>query len=139
LVGRGGEIFHNGLLLLAQIGMAQLRPRFFGLDLTETRIHSNARDPVLERHFAGKLRKLLKDFDENHLAKILFTSSSRSMRANHFRDKRIKMANQFASRFIIMPKGSLDQLSRVEISHVAVEIVSTLLTMTGADGLRLQV
>jgi len=85
------------------------------------------------------LGKLLKNFDENHLAKILFTSSSRSMRADHFRDKRVETANQFPSRFIIVPQGSLNQLSRVEISHVAVEIVSTLLTETGVDGLRLQI
>src|SRR5438874_13655924 len=110
--------------------MTQLRTDFFGFDLTQAGVHGNARDPVLERHFAGKLGKLLKDFDENHLAKILFTSSSRSMRPDHFRDKRIKTVNQFASRFIIVPQGTLNQLSRVEISHVAVEIVSTLITMT---------
>ena len=61
------------------------------------------------------------------------------MRADHFRDKRIKAANQFASRFIVMTQGSLNQLSRVEIIHVVVEIVSTLLTMTGVDGWRLQI
>jgi len=61
------------------------------------------------------------------------------MRADHFRDKRVETANQFASRFIIVPQGSLNQLSRVEISHVAVEIVSTLLTMTGVAIWRLQV
>ena len=138
-VGRAGEIFDDCLLLFAQIGVAQLRAHFLGFDLTEAGVDGNARDPVLERHFTGELGKLLKNFDENHLAKILFTSSSRSMRADHFRDKRIKTANQFPSRRIIVPKGSLNQLSRVEISHVAVEIVSTLLTETGVDGLRLQI
>ena len=38
-----------------------------------------------------------------------------------------------------MTQGSLNQLSRVEIIHVVVEIVSTLLTMTGVDGWRLQI
>ena len=61
------------------------------------------------------------------------------MRADHFRDKWIKTANQFASRFIIVVQGSLNQLSRVVISHVVIEIVSTLLKMTGVDGWRLQV
>src|SRR2546428_13447787 len=119
--------------------MTQLGPNFFRFDLAKTSVDRNPRDPVLERHFAGKLVQLLKNFDENHLAKILFTSSSRSMRADHFRDKRVETANQFPSRFIIVPQGSLNQLSRVEISHVAVEIVSTLLTETGVDGLRLQI
>jgi hypothetical protein len=53
------------------------------------------------------------------------------MRADHFRDERIEAAHQFASRFIIVPQGSLNQLSSVEISHVVVEIVSTLLRKTG--------
>jgi hypothetical protein len=38
-----------------------------------------------------------------------------------------------------VPQGSLNQLSRVVISHVVVEIVSTLLKMTGVDEWRLQV
>jgi hypothetical protein len=61
------------------------------------------------------------------------------MRADHFRDKRIETANQLPSRFIIVLQGSLNQLSRVAISHVVVEIVSTLLTMTEVDALRLQI
>src|SRR5437867_860183 len=88
---------------------------------------------MFQRHFAGKLRKFLEDFDENHLAKILFTSSSRSMRADHFCDKRIEPAHHFPSRFIIMAQGSLNQLSSVEINHVAVENVSTLPVKTGVD------
>src|SRR2546425_12031379 len=119
--------------------MTQLGPNFFRFDLAKTSVHRNPRDPVLERHLAGKLVQLLKNFDENHLAKILFTSSSRSMRADHFRDKRIETANQLPSRFIIVLQGSLNQLSRVAISHVVVEIVSTLLTMTEVDALRLQI
>jgi hypothetical protein len=61
------------------------------------------------------------------------------MRADHFRDKRIETVNQLPSRFIIVLQGSLNQLSRVAISHVVVEIVSTLLTMTEVDALRLQI
>jgi hypothetical protein len=60
------------------------------------------------------------------------------MRADHFRDKRIEAANQFASRFIVMAQRALNQRICVRIIHV-VEVVSTLLTMTGVDGLRLQV
>ncbi|MEY2600746.1 MAG: hypothetical protein QOJ36_65 [Verrucomicrobiota bacterium] len=60
------------------------------------------------------------------------------MRADHFRDKRIKTANQFASRFIVMAQRALNQRICVRIIHV-VEVVSTLLTMTGVDGCRLQV
>src|SRR2546430_16687425 len=119
--------------------MAQVRTPFLGFEPTEAGVNGNARDPVRERHFPGKLGTLLKHFDENHLAKILFTSSSRSMRADHFRDKRIETANQLPSRFIIVLQGSLNQLSRVAISHVVVEIVSTLLTMTEVDALRLQI
>jgi len=61
------------------------------------------------------------------------------MRADHFRDKRIETANQFASRFIIVPQRGLNQLSSVVIIHVVVEIVSTLLTMTGVEAWRLQI
>jgi len=61
------------------------------------------------------------------------------MRADHFRDKRIETANQFASRFIIVPQRGLNQLSSVVIIHVVVEIVSTLLIMTGVEALRLQI
>jgi hypothetical protein len=60
------------------------------------------------------------------------------MRADHFRDKRIEMANQFASRFIVMAQRALYQRICVKIIHV-VEVVSTLLTMTGVEALRLQI
>jgi hypothetical protein len=61
------------------------------------------------------------------------------MRADHFRDKRIEAAHQLARRFIIVSQGSLNQLSSVEISHVVVEIVSTLLRKTGVAMWRLQI
>jgi len=88
---------------------------------------------VLERHLPGKLRELLKDFNKNHLAKILFTSSSRSMRADHFCDKRIETANQFASRFVVMAQRALNQRICVTIIHVVAEAVSTLTVMTGVE------
>src|SRR3984893_4695688 len=81
---------------------------------------------MLQRHPARKLPEFLKHFDKNHLAKILFTSSSRPVGAHHFRDKRIETAHQFASRFIIMAQGSLNQLRSVEINHVVADSVSTL-------------
>jgi hypothetical protein len=49
------------------------------------------------------------------------------------------MANQLASRFIIMAQGSRNQLSSVEISHVVVEIVSTPRVMTGVAASELQI
>lgn len=61
------------------------------------------------------------------------------MGPHHFRDKRIETAHQLASRFIIMVQGSLNQLSRVEISHVVVERVSTLQRKTAVATPRLQV
>src|SRR6266852_1814076 len=118
--------------------MTQLGSHFLRFDLAQTSVDGDARDPMLERHFAGKLRKLLENLNENHLAKILFTSSSRSMRPDHFCDKRIETANQFASRFIVMAQRALNQRICVTIIHV-VEVVSTLLTMTGAEALRLQI
>ena len=60
------------------------------------------------------------------------------MGAHHFRDKRIKPANQVPSRIIIVPQRSFHQSACIRIIHV-VEIASTLLTMTGAEALRLQV
>src|SRR5207244_9032870 len=97
------------------------------------------RDPLLYWQMSRKLRQHLEELEKNHAVKIHFTSSSPSIPADHFRDKRIETANQLPSRFIIVLQGSLNQLSRVAISHVVVEILSTLLTMTEVDALRLQV
>jgi hypothetical protein len=117
--------------------VAQFRPHPLGFDLTEAGVYGNARNPMFERHFARKLVQLLEDFDENHLAKILLSSSSRPMGPHHFRDKRIESAHQLASRFIVMPKRGLNQRIRFRIIHV--QIASTLQTMTGEDALWLQV
>src|SRR5262249_41058393 len=136
---RSRQIFEDRLFLFTQIGVTQLGPHLFGLDLTQAGVHCDPRDPVLERHIPGKLAKLLENFNENHLAKILFTSSSRPMRTDHFRDQRIESAHQLASCFIVLTQGGRNQLSSVEISHVAVEIVSTLLTMTTLAIARLQI
>lgn len=61
------------------------------------------------------------------------------MGADHFCDKRIETANQFASCFIIMLQRALNQRICVTIIHVVVEVVSTLLAMTGVEALRLQI
>jgi len=61
------------------------------------------------------------------------------MRADHFRDKRIEAANQFASCRIVMAQRALNQRNCVAIIHFVVEAVSTLLTMTGVERLRLQI
>jgi hypothetical protein len=61
------------------------------------------------------------------------------MGADHFRDKRIETAHQFASRFIIVAQRARNQRICVTIIHVVVEAVSTLLTMTGGRELRLQI
>src|SRR5205807_10020748 len=139
LIGRSRQIFHDRLFFFAQISVTQFGPHFLRFNLTETGVDRDPRDPVLERHLPGKLRELLKHFNENHLAKILFTSSSRSMRADHFCDKRIEAANQLASCRIVMAQRALNQRICVTIIHVVVEAVSTLLTMTGVERLRLQI
>ena len=59
------------------------------------------------------------------------------MGTHDFCDKRVKTANQFASRVIIMRERSLNQRACIRIIHV-VEIASTPVTMTGMDALRLQ-
>jgi len=61
------------------------------------------------------------------------------MRADHFRDKRIETAHQFASRFIIVAQRARNQRICVTIIHVVAEAVSTLLAMTGDKRLGLQI
>jgi len=61
------------------------------------------------------------------------------MRADHFRDKRIKTTHQLASRFIVVAQRARNQRICVTIIHVVVEAVSTLLAMTGGNPLRLQI
>jgi len=61
------------------------------------------------------------------------------MRVDHFRDKRIEATNQLASCRIVMAQRALNQRICVTIIHVVVEAVSTLLTMTGVEALRLQI
>ena len=58
------------------------------------------------------------------------------MGADHFRDKRIETAHQFASRVVIMRARSLNQSACMRIIHV--ETASTSSFKTGAGGGRLQ-
>src|SRR5207249_11395275 len=84
-----------------------------------------------------KLRQFLKHLDKNHLAKVLLSRSTWSMRAHQFCHKRIKLPDQCASRFIIMLERSFNQRACVRIIHV-IENASTPLPMTGSGGVRLQ-
>jgi len=80
----------------------------------------------------------LKNFDENHLAKILLSRSARTVRAHHLSHKRIKLPDQRASRLIVMLERSLNQRACIRIIHV-IESASTPSPMTGMNTLRLQV
>src|SRR6185295_2787898 len=99
--------------------MANLRPHLFRLDLVQTRVDRDARDPMFERHLAGELREFLKYLNEDHLGKVLFRSASRSMGPDHFRDKRIQSTNQLTSRVIIMLKRGCNQSACSKIIHVS--------------------
>ena len=70
-------------------------------------------------------------------AKVLLSRSTWPMRAHQFRHKRIKLPDQYASRFIIMLERSFNQRACVRIIHV-IENASTPLPMTGTGVLRLQ-
>jgi hypothetical protein len=59
------------------------------------------------------------------------------MGADHFRDSRIKTANQFTSGIVIMAERSRNQEAFISRVHVA-EVASTLLTKTSPRTLRLQ-
>src|SRR5260370_41869418 len=118
--------------------MTQLRPHFFGGDLIQAGIDCNARDPVLQWHFAGELRQFLEKLDENHLGKVLLGCSTGSMGTDNFRDEWVKTPNQFASRVVIMRERSLNQRACIRIIHV-VQIASTLPTMTTPRASWLQV
>lgn len=58
------------------------------------------------------------------------------MGADHFCNKRVETANQFASCLIVLVQRALNQSICVTIIHV-VEVASTLLTMTGTERGRL--
>src|SRR6266480_3437762 len=137
LLGRRSEILHHCLLLFTQIGVTNFGSYSFRLDLIQASVDRDARDPVLQRYFSRKLRQFLKYFDKNHLAKVLLSRSTWPMRAHQLRHKRIKLPDQYASRFIIMLERSFNQRACVRIIHV-IENASTPLPMTGIGGLRLQ-
>lgn len=66
---------------------------------------------MLERRFPGKLREILHDLDEYHLAKILLGAARRPMRPHEFRHQRIESANQFARRIFVLPQRRGHQLA----------------------------
>src|SRR5207248_917252 len=138
---RNRSIFGSTLfitfLFFTQIGVTKFGPHFLRLDLIETGVNGDARNPVLERHLVRKLRQVLKNFDENHLGKVLLSRSARAMRAHQFRHERIKLPDQCPSRLIIMLERSFNQRACIRLIHV-VKSASTPLSLTGAGGLRLQ-
>ena len=109
-VGRGRQVLNDGRLFFAQIGFAQLRPRFLRLDLVDAGIDGDPRNPMFQRHFARELGELLHDLDKNHLAKVLLGASSRSMGADQFCHQRVKRGDQFASSVVILPQSRRHQL-----------------------------
>src|SRR5215470_12249910 len=78
----GCEIFNYRLLFDTQISMTHFRSHFLRLDLVQAGVNRYTRDPVLQRHVAGKLRQLLEYFNENHLAEVLLRCSTLSMCAD---------------------------------------------------------
>jgi hypothetical protein len=117
--------------------MPHFRPHFFRFDLVKTSINRNARDPVFQRHVPRKLRQLLKNFNENHLAEVFLQGSTGPMRAYDFGNQRIKSSHKRASCVVIVLKRSFNQRACVRIIHV-IESASTPLTMTGSAALWLQ-
>ena len=66
---------------------------------------------MLQRHLAGKLRQVLQNFNENHLAKVLFRAANRAMGPHEFGDERVKTAHQFARRVFILAQHRRHQLA----------------------------
>jgi hypothetical protein len=79
----------------------------------------------------------LEYFNKNHLAEVFLRGSTGPMRADDFRNQRIKLSHQRASCLIVILKRSLNQRACVRIIHV-IESASTPLTMTGLAALWLQ-
>src|SRR5882724_1856269 len=119
VIGRRREISDHRSLFFAQVGLAQFRPGFLGLDLVDTGIDRDPRDPMLQRHLAGKLRQVLQNFNENHLAKVLFRAANRAMGPHEFGDQRIQIPHQLARRGLLLPQHRRHQLARDSVfSHV---------------------
>jgi hypothetical protein len=72
----------------------------------------------------------LKNFNENHLAKILFGSPERAMGVNQFGDERIEPAHQFAGGRLVVLAGGRDEGGGIEFISHRFQIVSTLRGMT---------
>ena len=105
-------------MLFAQIGFAQFRPGFLRLNLIDAGIDRDAGDPMLQRDLAGKLRQLLHDFDEDHLAKVFLGRSARPVRADDLRDQRIEMADQSTSGLIVIGERGFDEPTNIGFGHV---------------------
>ena len=127
----GGEVLHDRDFFVAQIGMAKFRPHLLGLDLIDAGVDRDARDPMLERDLARELRQLLKNLDENHLAKILLCGAPGAMRAHQFEDERIEAAHQFARCRLIMLASRGHQGVGIQILCHVIQAISTLTGMTG--------
>jgi hypothetical protein len=66
---------------------------------------------MLERHFSGKLRQLLQNLNEYHLAKILLGAADGPVRSHEFGDERIKLPHQRARGVLILPHRRRHQLA----------------------------
>jgi hypothetical protein len=87
---------------------------------------------MLERHFARELVEFLKNFNENHLAKIFLGGAARAMGADQFGDEGIKPAHQLAGRRLVVLAGGRDEGGGIEFISHRFQIVSTLRGMTDA-------
>jgi hypothetical protein len=100
-------------------------------------VDCDARDPVLQRHLPRKLRQFLEYLDENHLAKVFFIRSTRTMGSDDLGHERIELSHQCASRLIVMLERSMNKRTCVSIIHV-IESASTPVAMTATGPLWLQ-
>ena len=137
-IGSGSEIIYYRGLFFTQIRATQFRPRFFRSDLIETGVDGDARNPMFQWHRPGKLIELLKNLDEDHLAKVFLGGALRSVRANHFDHERIEVPHERARSLIVVSARSRHQRGEVEIVNHAHNNVSTLSDMTMAQAARLQ-
>ncbi len=93
---------------------------------------------MLERNFARELGEFLKNFNEDHLAKVFLGSAARPMGADQFEDERIEPADHFAGRALVMlPSRRHEGVSVEFICHV-LQAISTLTGMTAPGADRLQ-
>jgi hypothetical protein len=79
----------------------------------------------------------LEYLDENHLAKVFFIRSTRTMGSDDLGHERIELSHQCASRLIVMLECSMNKRTCVSIIHV-IESASTPVAMTATGPLWLQ-